>query len=421
MKISKICIAIVFLFSCFPYASFAEEGVFYRGTIFFLNGKEKTTNLEIPQARTEKVKIETEGVNVVVSADSVDRIAIQTPVGNILEFYYRHNSIRKVWVYKKYEGANASAYIGAADYKINENGTPHFVGVSARILHDNGIDSIPPSFPLYVSRKKDKQLQFVMFIGKDYEAATFRKRISRVLRDDPMLCEYLREQKSGYEDLRSLIENYNPNREDTQLTVNGKVIKCKPPKLITEDLNGEIIFFVDYLHPNNKVFNIYGNGLNIGIRSTTARFFTGSVDVGYEKEQYVDDRKRSEKYPELWMQRVEVAQDEFSETSCLNVNVFLGGQVPFHIQRFYMIPSAGWNFGTLLSEDFATEYHGLQLSFDLGYKTKYGSVLFAGLSFRQMKPVKSKLDVNNWVYHSSPLFFKYPDVDAVALRIGFIF
>ena len=423
MKISKIYIAIVFLFSCFPYFVNAEEGVFYRGTIFFLNGDKKTANLEIPQARTEAVYFETEGISTIVAADSVDRIAIQTPAGNSLDFCYRHNSIRKVWVYKKCEGANVSAYIGAADYKINEDGTPHFVGISARIEHNDGTDLIPPSFPLYVARKNDKQLQLVTFIGEDYDATTFRKQISRVLRNDPILCEYLREQKWGYEDLHNIVENYNPNRVDTQLTVNGEEIKCNPQKLITDELNGEMILFVDYLHPNNKVFNIYGDGLNIGLRRIAARFFTGSVGIGYEKAQYVDDEIRRKKHPDIWgpNKEYEVASDEFSETNCFNINIFVGGQAPFHIQKFYIIPSVGWNFGTLMSKNFATEYHGLQLSFDLGYKTKYGSVLFAGLSFRQMKPVKKKQDTENWAYHSSPRFFKYPDVDAVALRIGYKF
>jgi len=466
MKTVKNCIAIVFLLICLPCSLIAEEKITpnsmivqdsvaenslkvieepqfpgggkamtewlnknpnnatYPCTVFFLNGSKKSANIEIPQARTEKVRIETEGISTSISADSIDRIAIQTPAGNTLDFYYLHNTKRKVWVYKKCEGANASAYIGAAAYEINKDGTPHFIGVSARIQNANGKDSIiQPSFPLYVYRKKDNQLQLVSFIGKGYEPAAFREGISRILKDDPMLCEYLHEQKWDYEDLQNFIENYNPNRKEKQLTVNGKAVERKLQKLITEDLNGKVVFFIDYLHPDNKVFSVYGNGLNIGIRTTVVRFFTGSVGIGYGKAQYVDDKKVNGKYPDLgggW-QFFEVTQDVFSETSCFNANVFLGGQIPFRIQRIYLIPAAGWNFGTLWSMDFATNYHGLQLSFDLGYKMKYGNILFAGLNFRQMNSLEKKSDADNWVYRSHPRFFKYPDVDVIALRVGYKF
>ena len=421
MRTSKNYLTMVFLLICMPCLLIAEDEITYPGTVFFLNGNKKTANLEIPKAMSEKVHIKTGEGSATISADSIDRIAIQTSAGNTLEFYYRHNKRRKVWVYKKCEGANVSAYVGAAAYQINEDGTPHFIGIPLHYFKGKDTITIEASFPLYAYRKKDKQLQLVTFIGKGYEPAAFRKGISRVLKDDPMLCEYLREQKWDYEDLQNFVENYNPNRKETQLTVNGEVVERKPQRFITDELNKEIIIFLDYLHPSNKIFNVYGSELNIGVRSTVARFFTGSAGIGYGKTQYVDDKKRSEKYPELWTQEVEVAQDEFSETTCFNANVFLGGQTPFRFYRLYLIPAAGWNFGTLWSMDFATEYHGLQLSFDLGYKMKYGSILFAGLSFRQMKPLQKESDDDNWVYHSKPRFFKYPDVNAIALRIGYKF
>jgi hypothetical protein len=231
----------------------------------------------------------------------------------------------------------------------------------------------------------------------------------------------MREQKWGHDNLQEIVENYDPNRREEQLAINGIVVARKHQKLITEDFNKEAIIFVDYIHPNNKVFNIYGGGLNIGVRSTVARFFTYSAGIGFQRAQYADDEKIDQKYPDRWQNTFKVAQDDFSGTTCFNANVFLGGQLPFRDNRFYLIPAAGWNFGTLWSMDFATEYHGLQLSFDFGYKMKYGSTLFAGLSFRQMKPIKKKSDENNWVFQSNPEFFKYPNADAIVLRAGYKF
>lgn len=421
MKISKCFIIIVMLFCYLPGLLFAKDKITYPGKVFLMNGSIKTGNIKIPEALDKRLLIETEGVGTTISADSIDRIAIQTPVGNTLEFYYRNNGRKNVWVYKKCGGANVSVYIGALDYEINKDGTPHFIGFSMRIANRKDTTTLHSDLPLYVIRKKDKQLQLVTFISIRVDPSAFRKGISRVLKDDPMLCEYMHEQKWDYEDLQSIVENYNPGRKETQLAINGKVVERKPQKIITEDLNKEVIFFIDYIHPDNKVFNVYGNQLNLGVRSSFARFFTYSAGIGYGKAQYVDDQKVSQKYPELWQQEFEVAQDDFSETACFNANIFLGGQLPFRIRKFYLIPAVGWDLGMLWSMDFATTYHGLQLSLDLGYKMKYGSVLFAGLSFRQMNPIKKEWDEDNWVFHSNPRFFKYPNVDAIALRIGYKF
>lgn len=419
MKISKNYRIIAFLFCCLPCLLMANEKITYPGKIFFINGGQHTANIAIPDALTKSLHTDSGKNKTVIPADSIDKITIQTPAGNTLEFYYRSNSRQKVWVYKACEGDNAAAYIGASAYKVNPDGTPHFIGITLRIDNKKDTATIQPSFPLYITRKKDKQLQVATFIGQRYEASAFRSGFSRVLKDDPMLCEYMREQQWGYKNLPDLIENYTPDRKENQLTVSGKVVERKPQKLITEDLNKSVVFFADYLFSDNKVFNVYGSGLNVGVRSATARFFTYSAGIGYAKGQYIDDEKLNKKYPELWQQEIEVAQDDFSEATCFNSNIFLGGQIPFRVQKFYLIPAAGWNFGALWSMDFGAVYHGLQLSFDLGFKMKYRSVLFAGLGFHQVNPVKKESDSDNWVYHSNPRFFRYPDANAVTFRIGY--
>lgn len=421
MKTSKRFIIFLVSFCCLSGLLLAKEKITYPCTIFFINGHIKTANMEIPEALKTSLYVQTGDTATTIPADSIDKVAIQTTANVTLEFYYRDNGRRKVWVYKKCEGANASAYIGALIYKINEDGTPRFVGVSMHVANRKDTTTFHSSFPLYIIRKKDKQLQWATFISEQPESSAFRKGISRILKDDPMLCEYIHEQKWDYRDIQNIIENYEPNRREIQLSVNGKIAERKPQKLITENLNNKMIFFVDYLLPNKEIFDIYGSQVNLGVRSTVVRFFTYSAGIGYGKAKYVDNEKLSAKYPELWQQEIEVAPDDFSKTDCFNATISIGGQLPFRIQRFYLIPAAGWNLGTLWSMNFATSYHGLQLSFDCGYKMKYGSILFAGLSFRQMNSLKKKQDEDNWVFHSHPRFFKYPDINSIALRIGYKF
>lgn len=400
----------------------------YSGVIYLKDGSKKVGMVGIPSANSKDIYIEEADVAnatpIYVEGDKIDRIEYTFGTDAQKVYTMRQLPYKDLfsgnalyWVLCISEGPNVSAYIGAANYYIRADGTIALGGTKQVIQHSTGGSAvIQPSFPVYMIKKGEKALSLVTLKdGIGFEASSFRTGVSRFLADDAKLCEYVRQQKWGFDNIATIVQNYIPNRGQAELTVDGKIVSLQERSLFTEALDEEIIWTVETAFPSNSAYSMQ---FGIGIRSTLAKFFTYGFDVGYAKAKYIDSNKRIGNHaPDTWDTAPAIDAD-FSEQGLFRANGSVGGQLPFDFGKIYLIPGAHLGFGATLATEYNTFYYGPMATLDVAIKLQKGGLLVIGGGYRRNICGKSSEGKEE---ASVPGFKAYEPYNNLLVRVGYKF
>lgn len=294
-----------------------------------------------------------------------------------------------MWLVQVAEGPYVSAYIGAEGYRLNADGTVELVGTRQVIGTGHGTAIINPSFPVYMLKGGNKaSVNVGLKEGVSFEGSAFRSGVSRYLSDDPTLCEYMRQEKWDFDNIATIMMNYNLHRGNSELVIDGKVIIPKKRSILTNDLDGEMIFALEAALPAD---NLYGPQFGLGIRSSKYKFFSYGGDLGFASVKYIDDVKWIENHPMITGQPETPATDaDFSKSTLFRFNAFAGGQLPLRFGNVYLVPAAHFVFGGTLGTEYSTFYYGPMGTLDLGFRLKHGDIFFVGAGYRQNIPLKGE-------------------------------
>lgn len=397
----------------------------YPGTIFLKDGGQKKGRVGMPTPDSKSILFMAGGsvADEQVATEKIDRIEFLLNSASNKVYTVRYlpvkgmfNKISHKWLMNIAEGTYVSAYIGAASYKINADGSIGLGGTRQVVHHGNSTMISNPSFPIYMKKKGDEALQQVALTkGISFEDSAFRTGISHFLSDDPKLTEHVRNEKWGFDELNIIVQNYIPNRGDAELVIDGVVIEPRKRSLFTADLNKELVFAVEGAFPSE---DIYSMQFGIGIRSTLAKFFTYGVDLGYASAKYVDQTKRLENHGINNIGTAPVEDRDFSKQGLFRFNISAGGQLPFDLNKVYLIPGAHVAFGGMLGSDYSTLYYGPMATFDVGIKLGHGNILLIGAGYRQNIPLKGDEAKEE---ASAPGFEAYKSYGNLLFRLGYKF
>lgn len=397
----------------------------YQGTIFLKDGGQKKGRVGMPTPDSKSILFMAGGsvADEQVATEKIDRIEFLLNSASDKVYTVRYlpvkgmfNKISHKWLMNIAEGPNASAYIGAASYKINADGSIGLGGTRQVVYHGNSTMISNPSFPVYMKKKGDEALQQVALTkGISFEDSAFRTGISRFFSDDPKLTEHVRNEKWGFDELNIIVQNYIPNRGDAELIIDGVVIVPKKRSLFTADLNKELVFAVEGAFPSE---DIYSMQFGVGIRSTLAKFFTYGVDLGYASAKYVDYTKRLENHGINNIDTAPIEDRDLSKQGLFRFNISAGGQLPFDLNKVYLIPGAHVAFGGMLGSEYSTLYYGPMATFDIGIKLGRGDILLIGAGYRKNIPLKGD---EAKAEDSAPGFEAYKSYGNLLFRLGYKF
>ncbi len=286
------------------------------------------------------------------------------PENKYLLEYMPLNKRIKLWVAKMSQGKYLSSYIGASTYKVNNDGRLVIKGQSVPNTIDGNF-----TYPVFMIKNNADKLRKIGFHkGVVKEDIRFRVGISKYLKDDPKLCEYINYKKLGFDDLELITRNYVPNRQG-QLTIDGKNIGKIKSSLFTYDFDYNWLYSFELGFPNSKY---YGTQYSLETRFFKKRFFSFGFSVSWAPLKGVN------KNPFL--------EESLFESSFLTIRSYLGGSLPMNINnKFYIIP--GLHVFAGLRSDFSWLF-GPMANVDFGFKLSHvGNVLFVGTGFRYNKNV----------------------------------
>jgi hypothetical protein len=224
----------------------------------------------------------------------------------------------------------------------------------------------------------------------------------------------MRQQKWGYEDLEIIVKNYNPNRGDEKLSINGAVVEPVKRSLLTDDFDKEMFWYIETAIPS---VNYYGAQFGIGVRTSAYKFLSYGADLGYASAKYIDDIKRIENHPGHWAD-APFEEADLSKQSLFRFNVFAGAQLPFALEKVYLKPAAHITFGGMLGTEYAAYNYGPMATLDVGFRMKQGAILLIGGGYRRNIPLKSQEDKDK---ASAPGFAAYEAYGNLLFRISYKF
>lgn len=398
----------------------------YSGTVILSNGDKKVGRIGMPTHDSKTVLFSSRNdgsLDESINAEDIERIEFSPNRQSNQIYIVRYMPVKGTfnkksnkWVVCISEGPHVSAYVGAASYRINADGSVSFGGVRQVINHGNGTAIVNPSFPVYMMKKGDDALTNVALTkGISFEDSAFRSGLSNFLHDDPKLSQHMRDEKWNFEDMNTIVQNYNPHRGDADLVVNGETVTPKKRSIITNDLNKEMLWYVEAALPSDKH---YGPQFGIGIRSTIAKFFTYGVDLGYASAEYLDEVKRIENHPGGNWTDAPVIDEDFSKQGLFRLNGSVGAQLPLDLKKVYLIPGAHLSLGGMFGTDYSTLYYGPMGTLDIGFKLGRGNILFIGAGYRHLTPLKSDEAKEE---HSAPGFKAYEPYGNVVIRAAYKF
>lgn len=419
-------ITFLFLCSCASSNKFLTNQEYnnYQGTIVLMNGERKMGQVGMPSQSNKYVLFINEGKeNERIAPEDIDRIEFTPDYLPDNLYVMRYMLIKgtfgkksKNWVLCISEGPNVAAYIGAYNYTINTDGSIGLGGIRQVINNGNGTMVVNPSFPIYMMKKADNALKIVTLTkGISFEESSFRSGLAHFLSDDSKLTDYIHQEKWTLDNLPTIVQNYEPNRGNTDLIIDGKVVVLRKPDLITSDLNKEMLFYVESAFPSD---NIYGTQFGIGIRSTLSKFFTYGIDFGYASAKYVDQAKRLENHGINEIQTIPVEDRDLSKQGLFKFNGTVGAQLPFRVNKIYLIPGVHLALGGTLGSDYSALYYGPMGTFDIGFRMKQGNIIMLGAGYRRNIPWKNDEDKEE---ASAPGFKAYEPYNNLLFRVGYKF
>jgi hypothetical protein len=423
-------VAVILLGSCSANKKLvlSDTGWTYPGIVFLKNGEEKAGQVNLPSPADKAVYIlggdRSEAVpKTFINGDEIDRIVLAHPSTPDKAYTVRYLTLklslgRKAdrWVICVAEGPYVSAYIGAENYGFDSGGDLKLIGTRQRINTGVGTTIIQPSYPVFMMKKDDKELTLVALTeGIQFEGSAFRSGVTHFLNDDPKLCEYIRYEKWGFENIDDIIAGYNPDRGNGNLVINGITIAPPEKKLLTGDLDKEMIIYVESAIPSDRN---YTTQFGLGIRSSIYRFLAYGADLGVASAKYVDDIKRIENHPGNQWVDAPVIDADLSKQTLFRFNLFAGGQLPLDLKKVYLVPGAHIAFGGMFGTEYSTLYYGPMATLDLGFKLKDGSIFMIGGGYRRNIPLKSDEDKAE---ASAPGFEAYKPYENMLIRLSYKF
>lgn len=427
VKLSYMALLIIFVFilsSCGTSKKTSKQDGRYPGTIHLTNGKKTSGIIHIPSGSSKTVVIvnkeNNKDVHAAFNSEETQKIEVYHPNSpdhpstmQYMPIKDLFNKISYRWLVVISEGPYASAYIGADFYKITPNGEIELGGYRQVIYRPNGSVILNPSFPIYLMKKGDRGLTTVSLKeGISFEESSFRSGVSRFFADDPKLSEYMRHQKWKFDDLNIIIKNYNPNRGNGDLTINGITIAPLKKSLLTRDFDKELFWTLETAIPSDEH---YGSQYALGIRSTLFRFMSYGVNAGFGSVEYIDDVKRVENHPGNWIEAPAIESD-FSKQNSFRINTFAGAQLSFDLGKIYLVPAAHISFGGLMGVEYQALNYGPMATLDIGFKLKKGGILLLGGGYNYNIPLKSEEDKET---ASAPGFKAYEPYSSLLFRISY--
>jgi hypothetical protein len=224
--------------------------------------------------------------------------------------------------------------------------------------------------------------------GAVNESSALRMGVSRYLKDDPQLTEYMRNAKWGGDDIDKIVESYIPNRTEDQ-PLELATITPIAPEFISDDFTKETIFYLETAFPQGQK-TMFG----LGMKYVPIKFIQAGANIGYAPVKYVSYDKRIENHPFITGENKgpdtdPLIPEDYATANCFNANIFAGLQLPMDLKKLYLIPSASMNIGGLFGSGYQTFYYGPSGMIDIGIKLNYGSVLLIGGGYRYNIPIKS--------------------------------
>ncbi|MDR0538524.1 MAG: hypothetical protein LBH04_10880 [Tannerellaceae bacterium] len=414
-------LAALILSGCRSYKEYyTQERNLYNGTVFLKNGKKGKGRIGFPNAESSTVLFQAARSRRQIKTEDIRRLELYHPSApdkvrtvQYMPIKYFWSKNKKLWVVREATGKYVSAYIGASGYKINSKGTLLLGSPSQQMINANGIvTTIPPSFPVYMIKKGEEKLSQVGLVeGKIInESGNFRGVVSRYLKDDPQLTEYIRKARWGYEHVEDIVKAYVPNRSPRQ-KLNLPPIPPLSNKLMTDDFTKDLILYLE-----SAISPGHSSTIAIGIRYSCYRNILLGGSVGYASVKYgFEDMSGyfngeyqitpDTKYPLM-----------FKRESSATFNFYGGLQLPMDLHSFYLIPSASFNLGAYGGSKYSAFYLGPLIMSDIGFKLAYGSSLLVGLGFGYMSPLVGNATRLEGTF---PGYNQYAPFNAMFLRIGY--
>ena len=395
----------------------------YPGTVYLSNGEKKNGYITMPGSSSKVVQFQEQnnGVNFSIDASDIEKLefgsGFNTQTMRYLPVKGMFGKIKKYWLLQIGEGEYLSVYIGAENYNIGVDGNVSLIGTRQVINNGSGTAIINPSFPIYMQRNGDKAFINVgVKGGVSFEGSTLRSGISRYLYDDPTLCEYMRQEKWSFDNIPTLAINYDPYRGNKELVIDGKVIEPKKKSVLTNDLDGEMIFYIEAALPSD---DLYGTQFALGLRSSKYKFFSYGGDLGFASAKYVDDVKWIENHPIITGKpATPVTNADFSKSTLFRFDAFVGGQLPFRLGNVYLVPAAHIVLGGTLGSGYDAFYYGPMGTLDLGFKLKHGDIFFIGAGYRRNILLKGQGAKDEASFDG---FKAYEPYGNLLLRVGYKF
>ncbi|MDR0541916.1 MAG: hypothetical protein LBH19_06850, partial [Dysgonamonadaceae bacterium] len=372
----------VFFSSCNSYLAAmkeynSQESNLYEGTVYLLDGARKTGETALPNYESATVLFfDSKGNKETIPAEDIEKIELFNSFAPDRIYSAHYLPVKSVsgknknrWVVKLSDGKYVQAYIGAAGYKIDKDGSLVLGGYQYR---QQGA-TIQPSFPVYMVRNNESKLTMVgMKGGVHLEGSAFRSGVSRYLKDDPQLMEYIRNAKWDISNLSEITENYIPNRTENQPLLFAAV----SAPFLTDDLTKEVICYAETIFPEGSA-PMYG----LGIKVNPHKFITLAGDVNCGQFEFISYDKRIDNHLFNNLYTDPVIPEDYARGTALNFNVSAGLQLPMRLKNIYLAPSANINFGGLFvpaEAGYENFYYGPGGMLDIGYKLKYGNIIMLG-------------------------------------------
>jgi hypothetical protein len=372
----------------------AQEGNTYPGTVLLKNGVQLAGEVAFPNLLSKTVLfINQKGERSDLQAAEIEKIELHhaSAPGKVYSIYYllmKKNS--NSWVVQMDESKYVTAYICAAGYKIKADGSLELGGyMRSYSTGPNGARAVEqPSFPVYLKKETAAFPKMVgVKGGAANEGSALRMGVSRYLKDDPQLTEYMRNAKWGVDDIDKIVENYIPNRTEDQ-PFELATIAPLAPEFISNDFTKETIFYLETAFPQGQK-PMFG----LGMKYVPIKFIQAGANIGYAPVKYVSSDKRIENHPFITDENKgpytdPLIPEDYATANCFNANIFAGLQLPMDLKKLYLIPSASMNIGGLVGSDYYTLYYGPSGMIDIGIKLNYGDVLLIGGGYRYNIPIK---------------------------------
>lgn len=394
----------------------------YPGKVHLYNGLSKTGYVQAINFNSKIINIYSEksGKDLIstISSDSIQRIEIfnERSPEKIHKFeYLKIKKNKKNWLGEIAKGPNVRTFIMAQEgYEIDTDGSLIVLGTSTTFYTNNmATITIQPSYPVFMIKNGEDVATFIsLHKGIKFEDSAFRGAFSKYLSDDKTICDLIRKNKLGFNDIDMINKLYDPNRGNAPLIYNNKEITIEPDHFFTNYFNRELEWKFELDKPFD---NQHGIQARIGLQSSFMKFLTYGFEFGYGSAIFADETLLPLYYQ---MNNTKITKEYLVRSHGMLINTFLGTHLPMDLKSYYLIPGFSVALGGLICENNSTAitfHYAPTITLDFGLKSKHGNVIFIGTGFRHNVPIVSQEKRDGQTYNG---FSYYNNYNSLFFRIG---